>query len=188
MALEWGRTGNHAAVSQYRFSLWSNQALTALTALTWSKTNKHIFLGKEEKKRTLFVSPKLTSETDPDPWVISSLSMRLGEDKWVRLFLALLRWPFLILSFLLQVEVVVQFWNLSVRKLLTKHTKQKDFCACKYCTLLYLPQLQIYVWMLYVLRLVTTYSKRILICKVQHYLPNFLYKVCCKRKQKLRLD
>lgn len=94
MALEWGRTENHAAVSQYRYSLWSNQALTVLRALVWYKTNKHIFLGKEEEKehrRTLFLSPKLTCETDPDPWVISSLSMGLGEDKWVRLFLALLK-------------------------------------------------------------------------------------------------
>lgn len=96
MALEWGRTGNHAAVSQYRFSLWSNQALTALRALIWSKTNKHIFLGKEEKghRKTLFLSPELTSETDPDPWVISSLTMGPEEDKWVRLFLALLDDPF----------------------------------------------------------------------------------------------
>lgn len=96
MALEWGRTENHAALSQYRFSLWSNQALTALRALVWSKTNKHIFLGKEEKeyRKTLFSSSELTSEIDPDPWVISSLSRGPGEDKWVRLFLAGLSDPF----------------------------------------------------------------------------------------------
>lgn len=81
-------------LSPYRFSLWSNQALTALRTLIWSKKNKHIFLGKEKKRKTLFLSAELTSETDPDPWVISSLSMGPGGDKWVRLFLSLLGDPF----------------------------------------------------------------------------------------------
>ena len=102
MALERGGRQNQAAVSQYRFSLWTKQGLTTLRALVLSKTHKHIFLGKEEERKqrkNLLLSPKLASGTDPDRWGMSSHSMGPREDKWARLFLALLTDPCLVSEF-----------------------------------------------------------------------------------------